>query len=241
MEAAAQDDGWVFEQKVDGKRAFMEVFGDRSVLLGRNGPLTVVDGPWCALGRGGNLNNTLDGELLGAVYWVFDVVSPLSWKLRHSLLVSLLRDSDSHNVRILPTYRGTEQKRHLLELVRRDGLEGVVAKRYEGGYPKGRTLSWRKAKLYGTGSAVVMVVGVDGKENVLLGAVTGDPIKIVPVCHAATRGQTYRVGDVVQVRYLYMSNGNRLVQPVLLGVSDVSWEDCGLDQFRRVNKDVNDD
>jgi bifunctional non-homologous end joining protein LigD len=172
-------DGWLFEVKWDGYRALAVVEGGEAVLASRNGndltgrfpavaravaqavrtPDAVLDGEVCALDDQGRPSfgalQTGGGTL---VYYVFDVLEldgepvlarPL--EERRALLEDAIAPSAA--VRLSTAFTDGDE---LLQAVRSQGLEGIVAKRVSSRYEPGkRTREWLKVKTSGRQELIV--------------------------------------------------------------------------------------
>jgi bifunctional non-homologous end joining protein LigD len=172
-------DGWLFEVKWDGYRALAVVEGGEAVLASRNGndltgrfpavaraigqavrtPDAVLDGEVCALDEQGRPSfgalQTGGGTL---VYYAFDVLEldgepvvdrPL--EERRALLEDAIAPSAA--VRLSTAFTDGDE---LLQAVRSQGLEGIVAKRVSSRYEPGkRTREWLKVKTSGRQELIV--------------------------------------------------------------------------------------
>jgi bifunctional non-homologous end joining protein LigD len=164
---------WLYEVKWDGYRAIARVAGGEATLTSRRGndlterfrgvasaleaavrtPDAVLDGEVCALDdRGRSSFSAMQQAKPGTsiVYYVFDVLEvdgeplvDLPLVERRKRLENLL-DRRSKIVRISETF---EDGRALFEAAKKEGLEGVVAKRKDSRYlPSTRTRDWLKIK-----------------------------------------------------------------------------------------------
>jgi bifunctional non-homologous end joining protein LigD len=164
---------WLYEVKWDGYRAIARVAGGEATLTSRRGndlterfrgvasaleaalrtPDAVLDGEVCALDERGrsSFSAMQQGKAdTPIVYYVFDVLEidgeplvDLPLVERRERLESLL-DRRSQTVRISEAF---EDGRALFEAVKKEGLEGVVAKRKDSPYlPGRRTRDWLKVK-----------------------------------------------------------------------------------------------
>jgi bifunctional non-homologous end joining protein LigD len=162
---------WVFEPKWDGYRALAYVRDTEVDLRSRRDndlterfaavaralpralrtPSCVLDGEVCALDEQGRSSFSLMQQGLGRlVYYVFDVLEidgqpvldrPLSE--RRELLAQLI-DNRSHTVRMTGEFDDGDA---LLEAARKQGLEGVMAKRMSCPYEQRRSRNWVKVKV----------------------------------------------------------------------------------------------
>src|SRR5205814_886060 len=121
-----------------------------------------------------------------------------------------------------------------LSKLRGGNREGVVFKRHDAPYRAGRPASggpWLKHKFTTSGSFIVSTINEkrsvglevsDGKERVQVGNVTVPVNKKVP-----------KLGEIIEVRYLYAFKGGGLFQPVFLYVrDDLEAKDCVLGQLK---------
>ncbi len=182
VEEVPKGDGWLFEVKWDGYRALAYVRGGECVLKSRNkNDLTprfpsvakaivaaaksshcVLDGEVCALDAEGRPSfSAMQQGAQTLVFYAFDVLEAdgrerleLPFVERHALLARLL-DRRSRAVRLSDTFEDGEA---LLEAVKAQGLEGIMAKRAESPYRPGkRTREWLKIKP--TGRQEFVIVG----------------------------------------------------------------------------------
>lgn len=251
--------GFVMEQKLDGHRVILRIQDGLSPLaLTRNGnPYTkglpadlfqgfppgrwALDGEWIAPHSGG------DG-----VYWVFDLLDA-NGMVNHSTTLDDRRaileaffDLGLNNpkIRLVPQAKTEEEKRALVAKCRSMGAEGVMVKARTGTYKPGmRSREIFKAKFVETADVVVMALRDDGKDSVRLGAYDANGLNLIDVGRASLIGKekagAFSVGDVLEVRYLYMGAGERLFQPTILKRrSDKRAEECGIGQFKHVSKSV---
>ena len=177
-----QGSGWLFEVKWDGYRAIARVAGGEATLTSRRGndltgrfsgvaraveaavrtPDCVLDGEVCALDERGR--SSFSAMQQGKpdtpiVYYVFDVLEidgkplvDLPLVERRQRLENLL-DRRSKTVRISETF---EDGKALFEAAKKEGLEGVIAKRIDSRYlPGKRTREWVKVKTHGRQEFVI--------------------------------------------------------------------------------------
>jgi len=232
-----RNDWWCAQQKHDGRRMLVRKTGGVLTAANRRGqacgcPLPVHQTLSAIIG-----DFVLDGECVGDMYFVFDLLEVGGNDLRARTymdrgyqLCQLLKDADRAAVVVVDTAFGTEEKREMLERLRDNGREGIVFKdccaRWSAGHPAsgGPAL---KLKFWETCSCVV--TGVNGSRrsislslgNQAIGNVT------IPANHDMPRS-----GQVVEIRYLYVTGlGGSLYQPVYLGVrDDIEPSECTAEQ-----------
>ena len=163
--------GWLYEVKWDGYRAIARLEGGVAALTSRRGidlstrfasvaralphalrtSDCVVDGEVCALDEQGRPSFSLMQRGEGSpAYYVFDLlelerqaVTAEPLEQRRARLEELLVEGNP----VVRLSRGFEDGKALLEAVRAQDLEGVVAKRLGSPYRPGRrTMDWQKVK-----------------------------------------------------------------------------------------------
>jgi ATP-dependent DNA ligase len=259
LDACVTGDQYVIEQKLDGHRVILRIQDGLSPLaLTRNGnPYTkglpdalfqgfppgrwALDGEWIAPHSGG------DG-----IYWVFDLLDAngminygTTLDDRRAVLEAFF-DLGLNNpiIRLVPQAKSTEEKRVLVDRCRAMGAEGVMTKVKTGTYqPGARSREIFKAKFVETADVVVMALRDDGKDSVRLGAYDANGLNLIDVGRASLIGKeksgAFAVGDVLEVRYLYMGAGERLFQPTIMKRrTDKRAEECSVQQFKHVSKTV---
>lgn len=270
LEAFIKDVNWVFEQKLDGHRVLLcSPGGDfPPVAMTRNGTPYTRKLPK-ALQDFRFPDDTqphqwvLDGELVGDIFWVFDMpvtphynglVEPLYF--RRNYLEKFVAGVRSPAIKLVPQAKFPVDKIKLAETALRNNYEGLVIKRADSRYRPGRSDAWLKLKFVTTAECVVLDVRDDGKESVRLGmygpsvgafSAPGSIATKDRVMHDVGRASLIgkekngkiSKGDVVEVKYLYAGAGNRLYQPTILRKRDDKLpEQCTTGQMKFVNKDV---
>jgi hypothetical protein len=210
----------------------------------------------------------VDGEVLDGKFNVFDWVQlgdeKMPWEKRMAMAETWVKSFNAagiHEPVALPTARTEEEKKALHEATFNAGSEGIVLKRKDAPYVQSnatgskRSYDILKAKYVSTADVVVMArnVGVSGpeasdpgatKENATLGVWDASQGKIVPVGSTSMIGMEkkhgpVKVGDVIEVAYLWSSPDNQLSQPRMVGKRpDKTPQMTNLSQLRRVNKGV---
>ena len=195
-------------------------------------------------------NYIIDGELVGNVYHVFDLLrlqamdfaAKNTFEERYEALVELLNGIDDTNVKVVKTYSGKE-KALAFECLK--SAEGVVFKSKNAFYKAGRPASgggYLKYKFYKSCSAVVK--GINDKRSVTLGLIEDLPEhgsefvigrKLISVgnCTIPVNYDFPQLGDIVEVKYLYARKpSNALYQPSYLGKrTDIQLKDVLLSQL----------
>jgi bifunctional non-homologous end joining protein LigD len=180
----------------------------------------------------------IDGELVGDIYHVFDILEKDGEDLRGKpldqrilFLNELMEDLECDNIVIVPTYFTQAQKKNAFEELKKNNAEGVVFKAYSAAYTPGRPASggnYLKHKFVETGSFIVSCINNVRSVELKLsnGTIVGNVT--IPV-----NFDVPKVGSVVEVRYLYAYKGGSLYQPVYLGErSDIEESECTEDQLK---------
>lgn len=211
---------WCCQEKFDGKRLLVHKRAGEVIATQRQGKPCALPEPvhQSVAELPGDL--ILDGELIGDVYHVFDLLMvegqdnrPTLYGKRLNQLRALL-SGRTGAVELAETIQGETNIRGFVQSLKSRNAEGVVFKDLCAPYVAGRPNSGgtqRKVKFWASCSCVVVrhnaqrsvTVGLSGVE---LGNVTIPPNHVVPA-----------VGTVVEVRYLYYYANGSLYQPVYLG------------------------
>ena len=251
---------WVFEQKIDGKRALVHVRDRVPTAYNRKGdetglPDTVreafdmkgFDGYW-----------VFDGEILDHHLWVFDVIAcpgadggvtdlrDLAFSQRRQFLEGLFETWQHKNVKLVRQEFVDVRKSLLLKQIHEEGGEGVVIKNLTGRYQSGkRSHAWLKLKFTATHEVIVTGLNRGGKELAVdvghyheteegMVCIDAGGLKIPegPI-------KDIEVGSVVEVRYLYATDDHKLYQPVFLRKrDDKTPDDCTTEGLQYTSRRV---
>ena len=244
------DKGYVAEPKYDGVRCLVRYTGGKATLLNRQGkPLAAgagadraaVAADFTTLGLRGDW--LFDGELVGSTLYLFDMVAGVEGAITPDCPFTVRGDtlrkldelanlSGTATLRVADQAVGTEAKAALLEQVKADGGEGIMLKSLDAPYVSGRSdRGGVKVKLTRDVDLIVTAVGEDGKSNATLAAVRDGKLVEVGRCSTIGKGKV-QVGDVVEVRFLYVGANGRLVQPRMMRVrTDKVAAECGINQI----------
>lgn len=162
--------------------------------------------------------------------------------------LDVLRDclGDSAVVSIAPSARDEADKRALLRAVEASNGEGVMVKDLTAAYHPGKRVKHSvKVKFVKTADVVVTATtrgrNEAGRETgAFTIAVTGPDGSLIEVGATSAIGKAHvEVGDVIEVAYLYMGAGGRLVQPRMMKRrDDKTADDCTMAQFPIYSKAV---
>ena len=245
-------DAWVMQPKFDGDRFVIEVVDGVVRVYGRNGQRKTRDvnrailAPFRHLIRG---RWVFDGEMLGGRKLVlFDMVpsdgvldSGATFAARYAMLeavATVLFDGD--DIMVSPVARSATEKREMLSDAETNRREGVMFRDIHGSYRAGRSDELLKHEFVKEADCVVLEVGRGGKDNIVVGlrAEDGSMVEVGQVT-AIGKG-SFVVGDVVEVRYLYVVDpaSPRLYQPrIVRRRTDKAPAECVLAQLAGAHTD----
>ena len=223
-------DDWWAERKMDGVRYMVHIDnGHVTALRGRNSTHTVLPprlqqefaafktGLW-----------VFDGELVDGTLCLFDlpvagthVSLSTPYQIRRKALdVFFAKWAPGDSIQLVVCARTTDEKQALLDEMIAKDCEGVMFKKITGTYRPGkRTDTMLKHKFVKTVDAIVTRMNVDGKDNCAYGVFKdGKIVEIGKSSIIGKRGDGLKVGDVIEVKYLYVVDPEkpRLVQPRLI-------------------------
>ncbi len=244
VELLLRDDDYCAQEKFDGKHLLIRKQDED--LEGINKKGLVVGLPQTVANELRSVAGSFipDGESVGDDYHAFDLLEYkgenfrlLPYRIRLARLIDLLRltRSDYKYIRLVETAFTTRQKRELWERLRRENREGIVFKRLDAPYVSGRPNSGGpqlKFKFVATASVVVARINVQRSVEVSL--LQGRNLASCGNVTIPANHQIPRVGDVVDVRYLYAYRDSlALYQPVYLGPrDDVDPGECLVSQLK---------
>lgn len=245
LEALLADDEWCLQEKMDGERRLISKVNGEWIGGNKKGVIVSLPAPLInALSRGGfPEDSVLDGEIIGDVYHVFDVIrwnEPLidfPFSTRREYLYEVEKAAGGEDlIRVVQFHLWEAAKRAFFERAKAGNLEGVVFKHDGGMYSAGRPNSGGSQLKYKfLESATVNVSKVNhGKRSVAFGVF--DEKKVFIKLGNVTIPPNQEIpeqGSIIEVRYLYAYKGGSLYQPVYLGPrSDQLIEDCTLSQLK---------
>ena len=150
-------------------------------------------------------------------------------------------EADERIFRLIDVARTCDEKRALLEWCKANDSEGIMVKARSGKYHPGRrTAAMMKAKFTESVDCILGEVRREGKlSSSLYVLLDGTLTEIGSVKMTERDLKQAKMGDVVEIRYLYVGAGNRLYQPSFLGFRhDKDPSECTADQLKLVNKEV---
>jgi bifunctional non-homologous end joining protein LigD len=223
------DSHWCMQEKKDGWRLLARKAADAIEGINRKGMFVGMSRTieQAVRGIGGDL--VFDGEAIGDVYWVFDLLELDREDLRGSSVaqrfgkLSLLLEGSSSDgaLRLIPSAWNPSAKRKLFECLKAERAEGVVFKRIGAKYFPGRPTSGGdhlKFKFTATATCQVLAPN-EGKRSVALSVYqhSGDGFAEIGNVTIPPNFRIPAAGSLVEVRYLYAYVGGSLFQPVYLG------------------------
>ena len=221
IESLIVDPNWIAQEKYDGERRMIKKDNDKVFGINRTGMRIAL--PVVLADEAGSLNANqflIDGEALGDRLYAFDLleldgkdIRGLSVLARMEKLVELAGKCKA--IKVVSTAFSVSEKREMIARIKGARGEGVVFKNKDATYVPGRPASGgnqRKWKF--VASATVRVASIhatkrsigmecdDGKKGVKLGN-----------CMVPTNHPIPKVGDLGEVRYLYLYEKGSLYQP----------------------------
>jgi ATP-dependent DNA ligase len=240
------DPEYGMQEKYDGKHVTVKVNGKIIQAFNKKGqrtniPQAIED----SLLVTGVSSMVVDGEVIGSKYILFDILEWGSTNLRFDTYLNRYRVLSSINrfgnaISVGNLYIVKEAKQKIFDKLKKDRREGVVFKKLNSIFRAGRPNEggdFLKFKFWSSCS-VIVIKGRDGKSSVgvALWTPTGlEPIGNVTIAPSARMPQ---VGEVIEVKYLYIIPGGSLYQPSYLGIrDDVDPEECLEKQLKYKNMD----
>ena len=243
VELLLRDNNYCAQEKFDGKHLLIRKQDDD--LEGINKKGFVVGLPQTVANDLRKLSDSFipDGESIGDNYHAFDLLEhngdnlrPLPYRLRLVRLVNLLLSSSPHPyVRLVETAFTTIQKTELWERLRRENREGIVFKRLDAPYMPGKPNSGGpQLKFKFVAEVSVVVAKINIQRSVEVSLLKGRSLVSCGNVTIPSNHEIPRVGDVVDVRYLYAYRDSlALYQPVYLGPrDDVEAGECLVSQLK---------
>lgn len=244
---------FVMQQKMDGDRMSILLKNNQITAYNRKGQYRgcpeALKQALASIELDGEL--FIDGEIVGDVFYAFDLLycgntscALLGYKKR----IDLLKDMafayglcSKHFKIVLSTFPSQLffGKAFLTNIKNFKG-EGIVLKELDAPYMSGRPNSGGpqlKYKFMESSTCIVTQVNNQRSVGLALLGQLGVELGVGNVSVPANQAIP-KVGDLVEVRYLYKFDGaGSLFQPVLLGIrTDLDREDCTMTQVRRIKR-----
>ncbi len=262
------DDAFVAQQKLDGKRLIVHVRDEGLLATNRSGqetslPSKVANTIARAVKDGDvPVGTILDGELCAApeVYWVFDLLAlGDETEVREEEYVDRYDRLEGYlplgkNIKLVPIAYESDEKQALFDRLMAQNAEGIVFKQADAPYAAGRPSSGgTQLKHKFVKSADVVLIKNAG--NAYQMAVfdpdeTDEALREIGKVFAGTTDATRETIDaalkagetpVAEVRYLYATDSDNLYQPVFVRLrEDKPPEACLLTQLIYTDRSVAD-
>jgi len=231
----------VMQEKHDGRRLMLQKRGGNVTGINKLGLVIGLPAVVAEQLLAANGDFTIDGEIVGDHYHVFDLMEldgndlrGRPYRERNERLTSLLGSFSHGNVHQVATALLPREKREMFEGLKAAGREGVVFKRSDAVYTVGRPNSGgAQVKFKFHESASFIVSKVNGKRSVSLTVLDREQAVCVGNVTIPPNHDLPPVGAVVEARYLYCYRGGCIYQPVYLGVrDDIRTEECVIGQLK---------
>lgn len=249
------DDRYLAQEKHDGRRRGLVKKDEKADGANKKGLSVGIPEALEKEVLGLQGDNTIDGEDLGEIVQVFDMlkvggadIRAEGYQDRYKRLKTLITSGKCRLMRVVETAWTTEEKRALFERLKKEGAEGIVFKLKDAPYTPGCPASGGpqlKCKFYAStafivskankGKRSVAIVMISSGAEVPVGNVTIPSNKDIPAENA-----------IVEVKYLYAyrkdTGGGTLYQPVYIGPrDDVDREECDVKKLKFKKQGVSDD
>jgi bifunctional non-homologous end joining protein LigD len=173
-----------------------------------------------------------DGEVVKDKYILFDIFEldglvVTQEEYGYRLTVCRTAEGASPHIKVVETWSGTKEKTAAMALLKQCRAEGVVFKDKRAKWHAGESGQHKKFKFVKMATCKVTALGHKGKENATLALLKDG--KWVEVGRASMIGKDKRiaVGSLVEVCFLYATEGGRLYQPRIKELrDDVAEADC---------------
>jgi len=245
-----EDEDFYAQPKIDGVRFMLSKENGKILAYNRKGAESSVPNEIreCVEAsdqyyENGIPNFLIDGELVGNIYYVFDVleydrVDYKGWALyrRLEILKELSEELSCDNIVFIESTTDSIEKSKLHQHLKDNNKEGIVLKNKFAKYTVGRPSSggdYLKYKFYSTASCIV--TGINSSKRSVKISVYNHYMNFVEVGNVTIppNATVPSIGSIIEVRYLYAYKGGSLYQPTFLGVrSDIDANECQITQLK---------
>ena len=259
-----QSDQWWVEQKLDGQRFLVLVADGEISAFNRNGVEMTLPEQIATDFASFKTDDTMwhfDGELVDGEYHIFDVLwagdtceggmTDKPFEQRRNRLEKIFSFWEPDHCHLVRCAKTETEKADLIVKLERECSEGAVLKKRTATYNVHgkRVKTWLKLKFVQCADVVVMELERGGKpQAVTIGMMQDNvwfPTKVdikleeVAGCKVPANLEL-EVGDVLEVRYLYATNDNKLTQPIFVRKrTDKLPEECTMsDQLKFSSKAI---
>jgi bifunctional non-homologous end joining protein LigD len=244
VEKFLNDNNWIAQKKVDGVRFMLQKTGAKLTAYNRRGVYANIPTEIWNEASKINCDFFIDGELVGDVFYTFDILEyegkdlrNESFASRDTTLMNFVKSASSKFLIYTETHYSSQNKIDFYNRLISDKQEGIVFKHSEAKYYVGRAPSsnsgqYLKFKFYATCSCVV--TENNNKRSVGIGLYNKKKLVSAGNVTIPINFEIPKEGSVVEVRYLYArKQSGSLYQPTYLGErSDISSEDCQQSQLK---------
>lgn len=241
-----QDHSFFMQEKFDGHRRIIKLEGGVVTSINKKGlevlSPEVVCKPIQALGY----DITVDGELIGEKYYIFDILNFKGEDVRTKPAqerYEILKSTGLKNV--VPTYFTAQEKMEAFKLMEENKKEGAVFKKHDSAYVSGRPNSGGnqlKFKFYATDTFEVVSHNKTKRSvNVVSYTEDGTAYDMGKITIPETTPLP-PVGAFVEIRYLYCNEGGKLFQTTYLCQrDDQDRSDCHMREIKFKSVDDEDE
>ena len=259
-----QSDQWWVEQKLDGQRFLVLVADGEISAFNRNGVEMTLPEQITTDFASFKTDDTMwhfDGELVDGEYHIFDVLwagdtceggmTDKPFEQRRNRLEKIFSFWEPDHCHLVRCAKTETEKADLIVKLERECSEGAVLKKRTATYNVHgkRVKTWLKLKFVQCADVVVMELERGGKpQAVTIGMMQDNvwfpksvDIKLEEVAGCKVPANLeLEVGDVLEVRYLYATNDNKLTQPIFVRKrTDKLPEECTMsDQLKFSSKAI---
>ncbi len=259
-----QSDQWWVEQKLDGQRFLVLVADGEISAFNRNGVEMTLPEQIATDFASFKTDDTMwhfDGELVDGEYHIFDVLwagdtceggmTGKPFEQRRNRLEKIFSFWEPDHCHLVRCAKTETEKADLIVKLERECSEGAVLKKRTATYNVHgkRVKTWLKLKFVQCADVVVMELERGGKpQAVTIGMMQDNvwfpksvDIKLEEVAGCKVPANLeLEVGDVLEVRYLYATNDNKLTQPIFVRKrTDKLPEECTMsDQLKFSSKAI---
>lgn len=231
------NDSYFMQEKFDGQRRLIKIADGTITSINKKGLEVLSPESVCASIKALGYDITVDGELIGDKYFIFDLLSYKGQDTREKNAMErykLLQTTGLKN--IVPTYFTAKEKLKAFNALQQTNKEGVVFKKIDSSYVAGRPNSGGnqlKYKFYATDTFEVVSHNKTKRSvNVVSYTEDGSAYDMGKITIPETTPMP-AVGSFVEIRYLYCNTGGKLFQTTFLNVrDDQAREDCHMREIK---------
>ena len=235
------------QEKHDGRRLLLQRHDGVVTGINKLGFPVSVPEPIAEAARVFKEDFLIDGEAIGDVLHVFDLLSiggrrvgDSGYAERNLHLLNLLASGHQQQIRMVQSAFLHQEKRRLFGGLKTLRMEGIVFKRFDAPYEAGRPASGgTQFKFKFCASASCLVGKINTKRSVRMELFDGDRLVSVGNVSIPANHKIPAVGSVIESRYLYAFPGGSLFQPVYQGPrDDIAPGECVVSQLKYRQEEV---